>query len=418
MSLNESLINRPWLMFNSFSNYVILGKSGTGKSTICNQLAAKNPKKYQMVNYNGNIGILLWDLNQALLRMFNLKTNNHNLFSTLDTIKQIHGVRNNKYFIIIDDIDSFGISDICKSEITMINLIFKMLPSNIKLITTLKNKEYLEFDFNYELICLDFNDYSIDTATFVNNSNIQLDIFNLIEQKLRQNECYLFKIFMNQTNGNIKQILHYLNILIIKSQSNFLYISLFFDLIMINGQHISILDSIGSTLNGLYLYILDYLNEKCNIMVNIDLKPRYSVSNSSSTGWVYGFIGENDDTNQDFFHLMLKYLLYYKTLSKNEFYQMVSLHYENLNRETFNLALELVKPILHMKTANQISLRHPSLCNFLKDIKLSTIKHYCNNTQMNKIFKNENNSSAYSLNRKKCKFKSFFKCLFRFCLCK
>jgi hypothetical protein len=420
MSLKQEFIEREWLMPHTFTNYLLVGKPGTGKSTICSQLVAQNPKKYRIVNYNGNIDLLLRDVNQALLKMFNLSNNNNNLFSTLDNIKEIRVIKKQKHFIIIDNIDSYGINDICKSEITMINLIAKVLPSNIKLITTLSNNENLVFDFNYNLICLDFNDYAIDTNTFLNNSNIQLDTLNLIEHILRQNDCYLFKILINQTNGNTKLIHHYLNILIIKSQCNFLFINLFFDLIKSYGQNLSIIDSIGATLNGLYLHILNFLFEKCNLLVNTDLKPRYSVSNSSLTAWVYGVIVENDDKNQDLFHLILNYLIHYKELDQNEFYQMLKFNYENLNEDTFNLVMDLIRPILFKTTStrNELSLRHSSLANFLKDIKFSTIKHYFNITQMNYLIDRAKYSSVYSINRSKCKFKSFFRRLFRFCLCK
>lgn len=399
---NEQLAEKPNRTFyenlrqSRLSHILIKGEAGTGKTSICKQLVDTDNQGRVLLSFeidqfkNESYEIKKFSnhLNKSLMVKFNLAIESQTtLLSTLNKLKELDFDTN--FLILIDNIDENNV-EFAK----FLNKLEKNLPKFIKFIFTSRNAQ-LGFLFKYDIISIDYN-YE---ENIINNTNLTNDIVDYVLFNLKTNKELLASLVFSTTinPGFSKDLMSLLNLLVIKSSCNFLYVKTFFNFLLSNKNlKFNLVQKIPSTINGLYLYITDYLfNSYKKILTNSSIRDSISVSwsyeNQMKTVNEDNFEDKEaayDEPNQDLFHPILNLFIHrqMKPLSKIQLYERLKSKFVFLSESFFNNSFDIISNVL-LQTSDlkKYSFIHSSYHDFLCDIKYSTDVHHASLEQANEV---------------------------------
>jgi hypothetical protein len=379
------------------SHILIKGEAGTGKTSICKQLIDADTQERIIFNFeidhfkNESYEIKKFSnyLNKSLMVKFNLAIESQSTLNhTLNKLKELDFDTN--FLIIIDNIDENNI------EFTKyLNKLEKNLPKYIKFMFTSRSAQ-LGFLFKYDIISIDYN-YE---ENIINNTNLTNDIVDYVLFNLKTNKELLASLVFSTTinPGFSKDLMSLLNLLVIKSSCNFLYVKTFFNFLLSNKNlKFNLVQKIPSTINGLYLYITDYLlNSYKKMLSNSSIRDSISISwsnenqiKSLSSEQSFGDReADYDEPSQDLFHSILNLLIHrqMRPLSKIQLYERLKSKFVFLSESFFNNSFDIISNVL-LKTNDlkKYSFIHSSYHDFLCDIKYSTDVHHASLEQANEI---------------------------------
>lgn len=395
--MTNSFIAREWLhsLIDSSpnSNILISGQSGTGKSTFSSQLSHTHKKLTLLTHHCSrytfdSIETLSAQLTHTLTHHFNLPKK-----SSIDTI--IQNLRNRaplqnpsqKPRIIFDAIDQWLYQ---KNAIKLLNflknLLIPHLSAHIQFILTSRsnNLEPLHIPSDFFHINLDFNDAE-PTPNPLNinliNEAIELTLTHLRTQKyLSDNFASLMRCTTEIRYRNL------VNTIVIKSNCNLLFITTLFN--FVRHQKIDLhatVDALPSTLNGLYLYMTQYLYDSYKIVVDTNCVASIPPSESMSS-WTFHKSFQSEE-NIDLFHLILGVAVCSGAapMNREEIFEKLQARFgDTVNEYLFELTFNLMDGLIFDSVHRRMF--HLSFGEFLVDVKFCTSRHCVDLAKINEIF--------------------------------
>lgn len=388
--MSKSLIARDWLLTlidrSPHSNFLISGQSGTGKSVLSRHLSPTTLLTHHCTRFTpDSIDQLSSSLTQTLIRHFRLPKKS-SLDTAIQTLRKQPAPKtaSQKPRIIIDAFDEW----LCQPNASQLlnflkNLLISHLSPHIQFILTTRsnNLDTIDLKSDFIHISLDFNDS--EDAPNPLNTNIVNDAIELTLWHLRANKYLpsnLVSLMRSTTDATYRKLI---NTIVIKSNSNLLFITKLFDFIKHQKLDLNAtVDSVPSTLNGLYLHITDYLFDNYKIMIDSNCVTPLPPSDS----WVFHKSFQSSHEEQiDLFHLILGVVVFggKDSVSREGIFERIQARFgDAVNEYMFDLTFNLMESVIFEE--NQLF--HWSFADFLIDGKFSTKRHCVDFGVINEVF--------------------------------